>query len=175
MKTAIVTGISGQDGAYLSKYLLEKGYRVIGAERRNASGELSRLKKLGILDKIQFDDFELVEFSNICRLLDKHKPDEFYNLAAQSFVAASFELPILTGDVTGLGVGRVLEAIRLVKPDTKFYQASSSEMYGKVIEVPQSETTPFYPRSPYAAAKVYAHWLTINYRESYNFFACTGI
>ena len=175
MKTALVTGISGQDGAYLSKYLLEKSYRVIGAERRNASGQLWRLKKLGIWDEIEFDDFELTEFSNICRLIEKYKPDEFYNLAAQSFVAASFEMPILTGDVTGLGVGRVLEAIRHVNPKIKFYQASSSEMFGKVLEIPQKETTPFYPRSPYAAAKLYGHWLTVNYRESYNMFACSGI
>jgi GDPmannose 4,6-dehydratase len=175
MKTAIITGISGQDGAYLSKLLLEKGYKVIGAERRNASGQLWRLKKLGIIDEIEFDDFELVEFSNIFRLLEKHKPDEFYNLAAQSFVAASFELPIMTGDVTGLGVGRILEAIRLVKPDTKFYQASSSEMFGQVCETPQNESTPFHPMSPYASAKVYGHWLTVNYRESYNMFTCSGI
>jgi GDPmannose 4,6-dehydratase len=175
MKTAIVTGISGQDGAYLSQYLLKKGYRVIGAERRNASGQLWRLKKLGILDQIEFDDFELLEFSNICRLIDKHKPDEFYNLAAQSFVAASFELPVMTGDVTGLGVGRVLEAIRLIKPDTRFYQASSSEMFGKAFQTPQTEDTPFYPRSPYAVAKVYGHWLTVNYREAFNLFSCSGI
>ena len=175
MKTAIVTGISGQDGAYLSKYLLEKGYKVIGAERRNASGQLWRLNKLGILNEIEFDNFELTEFSNICRLIEKYKPDEFYNLAAQSFVAASFEIPILTGDVTGLGVGRVLEAIRHVNPKIKFYQASSSEMFGKVLEIPQKETTPFYPRSPYAVAKLYGHWLTVNYRESYNMFACSGI
>ncbi len=175
MKTAIISGISGQDGAYLSKLLLDKGYKVIGAERRNASGQNWRLKKLNIVDKIEMDTFELVEFSNICRLIRKHKPDEFYNLAAQSFVAASFELPILTGDVTGLGVSRVLEALRLIKPDTKFYQASSSEMFGKVVQTPQNEKTPFYPRSPYAAAKLYAHWLTINYRESYDMFACSGI
>jgi len=175
MKTAIVTGISGQDGAYLSKYLLENGYRVIGAERRNASGQLWRLDKLGIFSEIEFDDFELTEFSNICRLIEKYKPDEFYNLAAQSFVAASFEIPVMTGDVTGLGVGRVLEAIRLVNPKIKFYQASSSEMFGKVSETPQKETTPFYPRSPYAVAKLYGHWLTVNYRESYDMFACSGI
>ena len=175
MRTAIVTGISGQDGAYLSQHLLKKGYRVVGAERRNASGQLWRLKKLGILDQIEFDDFELLEFSNICRIIQKHKPDEIYNLAAQSFVAASFELPVMTGDVTGLGVGRILEAIRLTKPDTKFYQASSSEMFGKVVETPQSEKTPFYPRSPYAVAKVYGHWLTVNYREAFSLFACSGI
>lgn len=175
MKTAIVTGISGQDGAYLSELLLEKGYKVIGAERRNASGQLWRLEKLNILQEIEFDDFELTEFSNICRLIEKYNPDEIYNLAAQSFVAASFEVPIMTGDVTGLGVGRVLEAIRLVNPEIKFYQASSSEMYGKVIETPQNEETPFYPRSPYAVAKLYGHWLTVNYRESYDMFACSGI
>ena len=175
MKTAIVTGISGQDGAYLSKLLLNKGYRVIGAERRNASGQLWRLEKLKILQEIEFDDFELTEFSNICRLIEKYNPDEIYNLAAQSFVAASFETPIMTGDVTGLGVGRVLEAIRLVNSKIKFYQASSSEMYGKVVKTPQNEKTPFYPRSPYAVAKLYGHWLTVNYRESYDMFTCSGI
>tara|TARA_A100001015_G_scaffold317519_1_gene434724 strand:- start:13765 stop:14778 length:1014 start_codon:yes stop_codon:yes gene_type:complete len=175
MKTAIVTGISGQDGAYLSKLLLNKGYKVIGAERRNASGQLWRLEKLKIFQDIEFDDFELTEFSNICRLIDKHKPDEIYNLAAQSFVAASFEVPVMTGDVTGLGVGRILEAIRLINPKIKFYQASSSEMFGKVLETPQNEKTPFYPRSPYAVAKLYAHWLTVNYRESYEMFTCSGI
>ncbi len=175
MKTAIVTGISGQDGAYLSKLLLNKGYKVIGAERRNASGQLWRLEKLKIFQDIEFDDFELTEFSNICRLIDKHKPDEIYNLAAQSFVAASFEVPVMTGDVTGLGVGRILEAIRLINPKIKFYQASSSEMFGKVLETPQNEKTPFYPRSPYAVAKLYGHWLTVNYRESYEMFTCSGI
>ena len=174
-KIAFITGISGQDGAYLSKLLLEHDYRVIGGERRSASGSLWRLAELGIEDDIEIADFELVEFTNIYRAIEKYKPDHVYNLAAQSFVAASFETPTTTADVTGLGVCRVLEAIRKINPEIKFYQASSSEMFGKVHESPQNENTPFYPRSPYAASKVFGHWMTVNYRESYDMFACSGI
>ena len=174
-KIALITGISGQDGAYLAKFLLSKGYRVIGGERRTASGSLWRLKELQIEDDIEIADFELSEFTNIYRIIEKYNPDEIYNLAAQSFVAASFEIPITTSDVTGLGVSRILEAIRHINPNIKFYQASSSEMFGKVSEIPQNETTLFYPRSPYGVAKLFGHWITINYRESYNIFGCSGI
>lgn len=175
MKTALITGISGQDGAYLAKLLLNKGYRVIGGERRNASSTLWRLNELGISDDIELVDFELSEFTNILRVIDKYSPNEVYNLAAQSFVGSSFELPTMTADITGLGVTRLLEAIRQVNKNIKFYQASSSEMFGKVLETPQSEDTPFYPRSPYGVAKLYGHWMTVNYREAYDMFACSGI
>jgi len=174
-KTALITGISGQDGAYLAKLLLEKDYRVIGGERRSASGTLWRLQELNIEKDIEITDFELAEFTNIYRTIDKFQPDEVYNLAAQSFVASSFETPTTTSDITGLGVSRVLEVIKQVNSKIKFYQASSSEMFGKVIETPQNEKTPFYPRSPYAVAKLFAHWMTVNYRESYDMFACSGI
>ena len=174
-KTALITGVSGQDGAYLSKLLLKKGYRVIGGERRSASGSLWRLKDLNIENDIEITDFELSEFTNIYRTIEKYRPDEIYNLAAQSFVGASFEMPTMTSDITGLGVSRILEAIRQINPDIKFYQASSSEMFGKVSETPQTENTPFYPRSPYGIAKLFGHWMTINYKEAYNIFACSGI
>ena len=174
-KTALITGVSGQDGAYLSKLLLKKGYRVIGGERRSASGSLWRLKDLNIENDVEITDFELSEFTNIYRTIEKYRPDEIYNLAAQSFVGASFEMPTMTSDITGLGVSRILEAIRQINPDIKFYQASSSEMFGKVSETPQTENTPFYPRSPYGIAKLFGHWMTINYREAYNIFACSGI
>ena len=174
-KTAFITGVSGQDGAYLPKLLLEKGYKVIGGERRSASGTLWRLKDLNIEDDIEITDFELSEFTNIYRAIDKYNPDEIYNLAAQSFVAASFEMPVMTSDITGVGVSRMLEVIRQINPSIKFYQASSSEMFGKVAESPQNEQTPFYPRSPYGIAKLFGHWMTINYREAYNIFACSGI
>jgi len=175
MKKAFITGITGQDGAYLSKLLLEKGYEVYGAFRRTSDLHLNRLKYLGIDRDIQYLPLELLEFTNIYKAIDKYRPDEFYNLGAQSFVALSFEEPIFTADVTGLGPLRVLEAIRAVKPEMKFYQASSSEMFGKVQTVPQDENTPFYPRSPYSVAKLAAHWMTVNYRESYGLFACSGI
>ncbi len=175
MKTAIISGICGQDGAYLAKLLLEKGYKVIGAERRSASGSAWRLEKLGIKESVIFEDFELLEFSTMINILKKYDPDEFYNLAAQSFVKASFETPIFTGNVTGLGVTRILEAIRSHNPEIRFYQASSSEMFGKVVETPQTESTPFYPRSPYAVAKLYGHWMAVNYREAYNMFCSNGI
>lgn len=174
-KRALITGITGQDGAYLSKLLLDKGYEVSGAFRRTSDLHLSRMRLLGIEDKVDFIPIELLEFTNIHRTLEHIKPDEVYNLGAQSFVALSFEQPVFTADVTGLGVLRVLEAIRDVNPQIRFYQASSSEMFGKVRATPQNEMTPFYPRSPYAVSKLFAHWMTINYRESYGLFACSGI
>ena len=175
MKTALITGISGQDGAYLAKLLLEKGYRVIGGDRRTASGSLWRLQSLGIANDVEITDFELAEFTNIYTVIEKFQPDEIYNLAAQSFVAVSFEMPIMTSDITGLGVSRILEAIRKINPKIKFYQASTSEMFGQIVEKVQNEKTAFHPRSPYGVAKVFGHWMTVNYRESYNMFACSGI
>ena len=174
-KTAMISGITGQDGGYLAKLLLEKNYIVYGLFRRGATDTFSKLKEHGIIEKIVLLDFDLLEFSNICRLLRKYQPNEFYNLAAQSFVAASWEEPIYTAQADGMGVLYILEAIREFSPKTKFYQASTSEMFGKIIESPQSELTPFYPRSPYAVAKLMAHWACINYRESFNIFACSGI
>ena len=175
MKMALVTGISGQDGAYLSKLLLEKGYKVIGCDRRTASGSLWRLEELGILSDIEITDFELAEFTNIYRTIEKYKPDEVYNLASQSFVGASFEMPMYTSDVTGMSVIRILESIKSINPSIKFYQASSSEMFGKVKSNSQNEKTPFHPRSPYGVAKLFGHWATVNYRESYDMYAVSGI
>ncbi len=174
-KRAFITGVTGQDGAYLTKLLLEKGYEVFGAHRRSASTNLWRLEELGIADQVKLVPFELLEFSNIARSLEKTQPDEFYNLAAQSFVATSFEQPLYTADVDALGVTRVLEAIRMVNPKIRFYQASTSEMFGLVQETPQNEKTPFYPRSPYGVAKLYGHWMTVNYRESFGLHASSGI
>ena len=175
-RTALVTGITGQDGAYLSRLLLDKGYRVVGAFRRGASLSLWRLNELGVTDAdIEFVPFELLEYANLRRAIEDAKPDEIYNLGAQSFVGISFEQPLFTTDVNALGVTRILEAVREVNPDIKFYQASTSEMFGKVQAVPQTERTPFYPRSPYAIAKLYAHWMTVNYRESYGLFGSNGI
>jgi GDPmannose 4,6-dehydratase len=174
-KKALITGITGQDGAYLSKLLVDKGYEVYGAFRRTAGLNLNGLKYLGVDDKINYLPVELLEFTNIYRAIEKIQPDEIYNLGAQSFVALSFEEPIYTADVAALGALRVLEAIRAVNPKIKFYQASSSEMFGKAQAMPQNEKTPFYPRSPYAASKLFAHWTTVNYRESYGIFACSGI
>lgn len=174
-RTAIVTGITGQDGAYLAQFLLTKGYRVIGAERRASSRNRTRLEELYIEEKIEFADFDLADNCNIVRLLERYEPEEVYNLASQSFVTLSFEQPVMTGDISGLGVLRILEAIRTVNPEIRFYQASSSEMFGKVTMTPQDENTPFHPRSPYGVAKLYGHWITINYRESYGMFACSGI
>jgi GDPmannose 4,6-dehydratase len=175
-RTALVTGITGQDGAYLSRLLLDKGYRVFGAFRRGASLNLWRLNELGVTEAdIEFIPFELLEYANLRRGIEEAAPDEIYNLGAQSFVGISFEQPLFTTDVNALGVTRMLEAIREANPAIKFYQASTSEMFGKVQAVPQNERTPFYPRSPYAIAKLYAHWVTVNYRESYNLFACSGI
>ena len=175
MKRALITGITGQDGAYLAQLLLEKGYEVHGAFRRTSDLHPDRLRFLGVDDQIEFCPLELLEFTNIYRTLEKIQPDEIYNLGAQSFVALSFEQPLFTADVTGMGVLRVLEAVREVNPGIRFYQASSSEMFGKVQASPQDETVPFYPRSPYAIAKLFGHWATVNYRESYGIFGCSGI
>ncbi|NPA81525.1 MAG: GDP-mannose 4,6-dehydratase [Epsilonproteobacteria bacterium] len=177
MKKAFITGITGQDGAYLAQILLEKGYKVYGSFRRSSSVNFWRIEELGI-DKdpnLELVEHDLTDLSNTIRLIDRIRPNEIYNLAAQSFVGVSFEQPIATGEITGLGAVNLLEAIRLVDRSIRFYQASTSEMFGKVQAVPQNEETPFYPRSPYAAAKLYAHWMTVNYRESYNIFACSGI
>ena len=177
MPTALITGVTGQDGAYLAQLLLGKGYRVIGLMRRSASSDVigERLRWLGVLDQVELVDGNLTDVSSLIRILQEHRPDEVYNLAAQSFVAASWQQPLLTGTVTGLGAGNVLEAVRLVRPEARFYQASSSEMFGKIQEPMQSERTPFYPRSPYGVAKLYAHWMTVNYRESFGLHASSGI
>lgn len=172
-KTALITGITGQDGSYLAEFLLEKGYRVVGMVRRTSTINFDRIAH--IQDALEIVQGDLLDQSSLTDTIRDHRPDEVYNLAAQSFVPTSFNQPVLTGEFTALGVTRMLEAVRQVKPDTRFYQASSSEMFGKVAEVPQRETTPFHPRSPYGVAKVYGHWITINYRESYNLFACNGI
>jgi GDPmannose 4,6-dehydratase len=170
-----VTGVTGQDGAYLAKLLLEKGYRVFGAIRRTSMSNVARLEELGIAEDIELVDFDLLEFSNLLRVVEQTRPDEIFNLAAQSFVGISFEQPIYTGECDALGVTRLLEAVRNVNPKIRFYQASTSEMYGSVVETPQRETTPFYPRSPYGVAKLYGHWITVNYRESYGMHATSGI
>lgn len=176
-KKALITGVTGQDGAYLSSFLLDKGYEVFGLVRRSSAASVNdfRLRWLGIADSVRLVDGNLLDLSGLIRALRDIKPDEVYNLAAQSFVASSWQQPILTGQVTGLGVTNILEALRLERPQARFYQASSSEMYGKVQESTQSETTPFYPRSPYGVAKLYGHWLTVNYRESYGMHASSGI
>lgn len=175
MKKALITGIRGQDGAYLAKLLLKKGYEVYGADRRSGDSSGWRLQELGVEEDVKIIYMDLLELTNIMQVIGKIKPDEVYNLAAQSFVQVSFDQPILTSDSNALGVLRILEAIKATKLDTKFYQASTSEMYGKVQEIPQTEKTPFYPRSPYGVAKLFGHWITVNYRESYNMFNCTGI
>ena len=176
-KTALVTGVTGQDGAYLAQFLLSKGYHVYGAHRRSASLNLWRVKDLGIPlnEKFKLIELDLTDLSSCIRVIKAIKPDEVYNLAAQSHVATSFNQPITTSEINGIGVLNMLEAIRLERNTTKYYQASSSEMFGKVQEIPQTEDTPFYPRSPYGVAKLYAHWMTVNYRESYNIFATSGI
>lgn len=176
-KRALITGITGQDGAYLAQHLLAQGYEVHGAVRRSSHGGVAdhRLVWLGVLDDVVLHDANLVDMASLARLIDQVKPDEFYNLAAQSFVATSWQQPILTTQVTALGVTHALEALRLIKPDTRFYQASSSEMYGLIQQDMQSEKTPFYPRSPYAVAKLYGHWITVNYRESFGMHASSGI
>jgi GDPmannose 4,6-dehydratase len=172
-KTALVTGITGQDGSYLAELLLEKGYRVVGMTRRTSTEVHERIEH--IVDDVEIVSGDLLDQSSITSILNEVRPDEIYNLAAQSFVPASWSQPVLTGEFTALGVTRVLEAIRHVDPSIRFYQASSSEMFGKVVETPQRETTPFYPRSPYGVAKAYGHWITVNYRESYGLYACSGI
>jgi len=173
MPTALITGITGQDGSYLAELLLKKGYNVVGVARRSSTVTSERIKH--ILDDITVVQGDLQDQGSLLSLLEQHKPTEVYNLAAQSFVPTSWNQPALTGDVTAIGVTRLLEAIRFVNPTIRFYQASSSEMFGKVLEVPQKESTPFYPRSPYGVAKMYGHWITINYRESFNIFATSGI
>ena len=177
MPSALITGITGQDGAYLSQFLLGKGYDVHGLLRRSASADVvgERLRWLGVLDRVNLHDGNLSDLSSLIRIIDEVKPDEVYNLAAQSFVHASWQQPLLTGNVTAMGAVNVLEAVRIIRPQARFYQASSSEMFGKIQEARQSERTPFYPRSPYAAAKLYAHWMTVNYRESFGMHASSGI
>jgi GDPmannose 4,6-dehydratase len=172
-KRALITGITGQDGSYLAELLLAKGYEVVGVVRRSSTVNFERIAH--IQDQLHLVPGDLLDQGSLVGILAEQRPSEVYNLAAQSFVMTSFSQPVLTGDVTGLGAVRLLEAIRHVDPDVRFYQASSSEMFGKVREVPQTERTPFYPRSPYGAAKAYAHWITVNYRESYDLFAASGI
>ncbi len=172
-KTALITGITGQDGSYLAEFLLDQGYKVAGMVRRSSTVNFGRIEQ--IQDRITLVHGDLLDQTSIIDIMREHRPDEIYNLAAQSFVPVSWKQPVLTGEFTALGVTRMLEAMRSVAPEARFYQASSSEMFGKVREVPQSEETPFYPRSPYGVAKVYGHWITVNYRESYDLFACSGI
>jgi GDPmannose 4,6-dehydratase len=177
MKKAIVTGVTGQDGAYLAEFLLNNNYEVHGTFRRNSSQNFWRINDLMIDSNpnLHLHEFDLTDLSNIIHLLERVQPEELYNLAAQSFVGVSFEQPVTTSNITGMGVLHILEAIRTVNPKIKFYQASTSEMFGKVQEIPQKESTPFYPRSPYGVAKLFAHWMTINYRESYDIFGASGI
>jgi GDPmannose 4,6-dehydratase len=177
MRKALITGITGQDGAYLAHLLLGRGYEVFGLLRRSASADVigERMRWLGILDRVQLIDGDLMDLSALIRIMQTTKPDEVYNLGAQSFVAASFHQPLLTANVTGIGAANMLEAVRIAAPEARFYQASSSEMFGKIQAERQNERTPFYPRSPYAAAKLYAHWMTVNYRESFNIHASSGI
>ena len=177
MKKAIITGITGQDAAYLAELLLEKGYKVYGTYRRTSSVNFWRIEELGIKnhENLHLVEYDLTDQANSVHMVSKIQPDEIYNLAAQSFVGVSFDQPLATAHITGLGCVHLLEAIRIVNPQIRFYQASTSEMFGKVQEVPQKETTPFWPRSPYGAAKMYAHWMVVNYRESYDMFACSGI
>ena len=172
-KRAIISGITGQDGSYLAEFLLDQGYEVVGIVRRSSASNLWRIQHL--VDRLQLRPADLLDQLSLIRVIDEVRPDEFYNLAAMSFVPASWEQPMLTGEFNAQGVTRVLDAIRQVDTSIRFYQASSSEMFGKVLEVPQTETTPFYPRSPYGVSKVFGHYITVNYRESYDLFACSGI
>ena len=172
-RRALITGITGQDGSYLAEFLLDKGYEVVGLVRRSSTDNDERISHL--VDRVEFHSGDLIDQLSLIEALRIHQPTEVYNLAAQSFVQASFGQPVLTGETTALGVTRLLDAIRLVDPDIRFYQASSSEMFGKVQEVPQTESTPFHPRSPYGVAKVYGHWITVNYRESYGLHASSGM
>jgi len=174
-KVALVTGISGQDGAYLSRFLIQKGYRVYGLIARRSTSTTWRLQELGVLDEVTLLEGDLCDLASLLKAVSESKPSEVYNLAAQSFVGTSWRQPLLTAQVTGMGCAAVLEAIRAVNPEIRFYQASTSELFGKVAETPQKETTPFHPRSPYGVAKLYAHWATINYRESYEMYCCSGI
>ncbi|MEJ7653336.1 MAG: GDP-mannose 4,6-dehydratase [Chloroflexia bacterium] len=173
MKTALITGITGQDGSHLAEFLLGKGYKVVGMIRRTSLEKFDRIQH--VQDAIEIVNGDLLDQLSLISILQKYRPDEVYNLAAQSFVPTSWDQPVLTGEFTALGVTRMLEAVRLADPKIRFYQASSSEMFGKVRETPQTEETPFYPRSPYGVAKVYGHYITVNYRESYHLFACSGI
>ncbi len=173
MKRALITGITGQDGSYLAELLLNKGYKVYGLRRRTSSPLIENIQHM--INEIELVEGDLLDQGSLVEIMKKTKPDEVYNLAAQSFVGTSWNQPYLTGQVTGLGVTNVLEAIRSTKPEARFYQASSSEMYGKVMETPQSENTPFHPRSPYGVAKIYGHWITVNYRESFGLYGCSGI
>ena len=177
MPTALITGVTGQDGAYLAQFLLERGYQVVGLMRRSASADVigERLRWLGILDQVRLVDGNMTDLASLIRVVQQARPDEVYNLAAQSFVATSWHQPLLTGNVTALGAANVLEAIRIARPQARFYQASSSEMFGRAQDAVQSERTAFYPRSPYAVAKLYAHWMTVNYRESFGLHASSGI
>ena len=170
---ALITGITGQDGSYLAEFLLAKGYKVVGMVRRTSVFHHHRIEHL--LDRVVLEQADLLDQTSLHSIIRNHRPAEIYNLAAQSFIPASFEAPVLTGETTALGVTRMLEAVREVDPSIRFYQASSSEMFGKVRETPQTERTPFHPRSPYGVAKVYGHWITVNYREAYDLFACSGI
>jgi GDPmannose 4,6-dehydratase len=172
-RRALISGVTGQDGSYLAEFLSEQGYEVIGMVRRTSTINFERI--IDIQDKICIVQGDLLDQVSLIGILREHRPTEVYNLAAQSFIPTSFKQPVLTGEFTALGVTRMLEAIRIVDPGIRFYQASSSEMFGKVVEIPQKETTPFHPRSPYGVAKVYGHWITVNYRESYNLFAVSGI
>jgi GDPmannose 4,6-dehydratase len=172
-KRALITGITGQDGSYLAEYLLSKGYEVIGMVRRTSTINFDRIRSFQ--DEVTIVQGDLLDQMSLLDILREYRPEEVYNLAAQSFVPTSWKQPVLTGEFTALGVTRVLDAIRIVDPEIRFYQASSSEMFGRVRETPQKETTPFYPRSPYGVAKVYGHWITVNYRESYELYACSGI
>jgi len=172
-KRALITGITGQDGSYLAEFLLKQGYEVIGMVRRTSTVNFERINH--IQERITLVTGDLLDEVSLINMLRDHRPNEVYNLAAQSFVQTSWPQPVFTGETTALGVTRMLDAVRLADPDIRFYQASSSEMFGKVVEVPQTETTPFYPRSPYGVAKVYGHWITVNYRESYAMYACSGI
>jgi GDPmannose 4,6-dehydratase len=173
IKKALITGITGQDGSYLAELLLSKGYKVYGLRRRTSVPIMENIEH--IQNEIEFIDGDLLDQGSLISAVHHSKPDEVYNIAAQSFVGTSWDQPVLTGLSTGIGVTNMLEAVRMVRPEARFYQASSSEMFGKVVETPQKETTPFYPRSPYGVAKVYGHWITINYRESFDMFACSGI
>ena len=172
-KRALITGITGQDGSYLAEFLLEKGYEVYGMVRRTSTVRYERIQH--IQNQLHLVQGDMGDLSSLITAISAVEPDEVYNLAAQSFVPTSWNQPVFTGDITGLGVTRILEAVRTVNPEIRFYQASSSEIFGQVREVPQKETTPFYPRSPYGVAKVYGHWITVNYRESYDLFTCSGI
>lgn len=173
MPKALITGITGQDGSYLAEFLLSQGYAVVGMVRRTSTINFHRIQH--IQDKVTLVSGDMLDQVSLIRILEEHKPDEIYNLAAQSFVQTSWSQPVFTGEATALGVTRLLDAMRMICPKARFYQASSSEMFGKVVEVPQQESTPFYPRSPYGVAKVYGHWITVNYRESYDLHACSGI